>query len=39
MTEHREKLTLEAAIAQVVERRGVAAKKPLELPAGASGEA
>jgi hypothetical protein len=29
VTEHREKLTLKAAIAQGAERRGVAAKQPL----------
>jgi hypothetical protein len=40
VTEHREKLTLEAALVQVKERREVAARPPLELPAGgAAGKA
>jgi hypothetical protein len=34
VTEHRERLTLEAALVQVAERREVAARAPLELPAG-----
>jgi hypothetical protein len=33
-TEHREKLTLEAALVRVAERREMAARAPLELPAG-----
>lgn len=33
VTEHREKLTLEAALELVAERRRLAARQPLELPA------
>jgi hypothetical protein len=34
VTEHREKLTLEAAVELVAKRRQVASGAPLELPAG-----